>query len=293
MRNTISVIWEKVRRKQDSLPKISSEALLTHTNSEMRRSQNAGSNPASPYLNNNNMRTMVTSDIHGAHKALKEVLELSKFDKENDKLICLGDVADGYPEIIECFEELMSIKNLVYIWGNHDMWMHEWMKDGDIQAYWYNQGGKATYNQYTSRNADYLFKHKNFLEENAVLYLVDDQNRVFVHGGFEYDKPIEETKEESTYYWDRDLWNASFMFRAMNKPMTDYKEIYIGHTATNTIRDPKAQRDYTKPVNNSNVWLMDQGCGFKGKLSLMDIDTKEVWQSQPTAVLYPNYHGRK
>ncbi len=66
------------------------------------------------------MRTFVIGDIHGAYKALVQVLERAGFDYENDKLISLGDVTDGWSETAESIEELMKIKNLVYIKGNHD-----------------------------------------------------------------------------------------------------------------------------------------------------------------------------
>lgn len=41
------------------------------------------------------MRKFVIGDIHGGYKALIEVLVASSFNKEEDQLIVLGDVADG------------------------------------------------------------------------------------------------------------------------------------------------------------------------------------------------------
>ena len=37
-------------------------------------------------------------DIHGAYRALRQCLQRAQFDDENDHLICLGDVCDGWPE---------------------------------------------------------------------------------------------------------------------------------------------------------------------------------------------------
>jgi len=48
------------------------------------------------------MKTFVIGDIHGAYKALIQCLKRSKFDYDRDRLICLGDVVDGYPETKEC-----------------------------------------------------------------------------------------------------------------------------------------------------------------------------------------------
>lgn len=69
-------------------------------------------------------------DIHGAYKALLQCLERSGFDKENDTLIQLGDIADGWSEVYECVEELLSIKNLISIRGNHDMWFKKYLETG-------------------------------------------------------------------------------------------------------------------------------------------------------------------
>ena len=52
------------------------------------------------------MKTFAIGDIHGAYKALVQCLERSKFDYDNDRLIVMGDVVDGYPDVKRCFDEL-------------------------------------------------------------------------------------------------------------------------------------------------------------------------------------------
>ena len=66
------------------------------------------------------MKTFAIGDIHGAHKALLQCIERSGIDKENDVLIFLGDIVDGWPEIPECIDTLLEFKNLIAIRGNHD-----------------------------------------------------------------------------------------------------------------------------------------------------------------------------
>ena len=41
-----------------------------------------------------------------------------------------------------------------------------------------------------------------------------------------------------------------------------------------------------------NVWNVDTGAAFKGKLSAMDLETKEMFQSETVYTLYPNELGR-
>lgn len=66
------------------------------------------------------MKRYVIGDIHGQDEALKEVLNKVRFDYKKDRLIVLGDVADGGVNTYEVIEELLKIKNLIYIIGNHD-----------------------------------------------------------------------------------------------------------------------------------------------------------------------------
>jgi serine/threonine protein phosphatase 1 len=46
------------------------------------------------------------------------------------------------------------------------------------------------------------------------------------------------------------------------------------------------------PMNAANVWNVDTGAAFTGRLSAIDIDTKEVFQSDIVKDLYPNEIGR-
>ena len=97
---------------------------------------------------NSAVRTFVIGDIHGAYRALRQCLDRAVFDYDQDHLICLGDVCDGWPETKECINELLKIKNLTYILGNHDLWALEWMKTGEINSGWRMQGGDATIKSY-------------------------------------------------------------------------------------------------------------------------------------------------
>jgi len=45
-------------------------------------------------------------------------------------------------------------------------------------------------------------------------------------------------------------------------------------------------------MNAINVWNIDTGAAFKGKLSGVNIDTKAVYQSDNLPLLYPNEKGR-
>ena len=45
-------------------------------------------------------------------------------------------------------------------------------------------------------------------------------------------------------------------------------------------------------MNAVNVWNLDTGAGFYGKLTILDIETKEFWQSDVVKAIYPLEQGR-
>jgi serine/threonine protein phosphatase 1 len=64
-----------------------------------------------------------------------------------------------------------------------------------------------------------------------------------------------------------------------------FSEIYIGHT-------PTLYYGTDEPMQGCNVWNLDTGAAFYGKLSIMDINTKQFWQSDVVKDLYPGEVGR-
>lgn len=260
-------------------------------------------------------KTFVIADIHGGYKALLQCLDRSGFDKENDTLICLGDVADGWSEVPECVEELLSIKNLINIKGNHDDWCNQWLQWRIANPMWLNMGGQATYDAYTIYHPDLLEKHQIEFFGKQNDYYIDEQNRGFVHGGFVSRKGLGYDSARSNYFWDRDLWGLAMQadgyYRKgiISDEMSNYtrflnhKEVFIGHTSTGNwnikphypeYNDPNQAKNgrITVPMNRCNVWNLDTGSGWEGKLTIINVDTKEYFQSDFVKDLYPNEKGR-
>lgn len=46
------------------------------------------------------------------------------------------------------------------------------------------------------------------------------------------------------------------------------------------------------PMQGCNVWNVDTGAAFHGKLSCLNVETKEFLQSDIVQTLYPNEKGR-
>jgi len=240
------------------------------------------------------MKKFVIGDIHGSNKALLQVLERSGFDKESDLLISLGDIADGWNEVPECVDTLLSIKNLIAIRGNHDVWCYDWFEMGATPLIWTQQGGKATLDAYVRTGKMTEDSHKAFWK-NQVDWYIDDENRLFIHGGWDYIEGFPQGAKASVNagsiakecHWDRSLLEgARSAFGDKNRPgkfkaLEQFKEIYIGHTAMNG-----------EPKQFGNLWNLDTGAGWNGQLTIMDIDTKEFWQSDNVKELHPDQLGR-
>lgn len=229
------------------------------------------------------MKTFVIGDIHGTHKALVQCLERSGFDCARDRLIALGDVCDGYPDVRQCIDELLKIKNCDYLIGNHDLWALDWATRGIKEDIWLSQGGEHTVASYAGQGMP--LAHVALLK-NAHRWLEWD-NTLFVHGGFDPGRPLSEQSLE-TLVWDRELINAAWQkyLRRENYRYTQFDEIFLGHTPTQLFNS-------SKPLKLCNIWDLDTGAGWAGQLTIMDVHTKKYWQSDPVRSLYQDVVPRR
>ncbi|MEO1011471.1 MAG: metallophosphoesterase [Bacteroidota bacterium] len=239
-------------------------------------------------------RTLAIGDIHSGLRALEQVLQRAEVT-EQDQLIFLGDYVDGWSGAVETVDFLIRLSAThlcIFIRGNHDELCYDWLTKGEDNPLWLQHGGRATLESYQKADVKTLNAHKRFYE-NLEYYHLDTENRLFLHAGFTNLKGIAHEYFKQTFYWDRTLWELA---RSLNpklvrddpsypKRLSHYSEIYIGHTPISKITSPK-------PQNAANVWNIDTGAAFKGALTILDIDSKEYWQSDPVHTLYPGEKGR-
>ena len=240
------------------------------------------------------MRTLVIGDIHGGLRALNQVLERAAVTTE-DQLIFLGDYVDGWSEAVETVNFLIQLRvthECIFLKGNHDELCQNWLKTGSDNPLWLRSGGDATvlsYNNAPDTLRDIHLQFFNQLED----YYLDANNRLFLHAGFTNVNGVGYEYFSKTFYWDRTLWELALSLNPdlredsplYPKRLKHYHEIYIGHT-------PVTRIGKTTPHKASKVWNIDTGAAFKGHLSIIDVDTKEYWQSDPVYTLYPDETGR-
>lgn len=239
-------------------------------------------------------RTLVIGDIHGGLRGLQQVLERANV-APSDRLIFLGDYVDGWSETAQLIDYLIDLESrneCIFILGNHDLWCGRWLEMGATNPVWLAHGGKQTMESYIKTGFLIKDEHRQFFKKLRNYYL-DDQNRLFIHAGFTSMHGVEKEVNQNDFYFDRTLWESARILlhvaedqRSEIQTRLDlYHEIYIGHT-------PTINYGITVPVQAQNLWNVDTGAAFTGKLTLLDIDTKEFWQSDPLPSLYPNEKGR-
>ena len=172
------------------------------------------------------------------------------------------------------------------------MWCEDWLRTGNADSEWLFHGGRSTVESYKAVDTTTRNRHLNFFEQMTDFH-IDERNRLFIHAGFtSMHGPLQEFYA-SNFSWDRTLWETALIMdgRISNdsllfpKRLKLFTEIYIGHT-------PTINYNVDVPMQGCNVWNIDTGAAFFGKLSIIDIDTKQFWQSDKVGSLYPGENGR-
>lgn len=239
-------------------------------------------------------RTFVIGDIHGALRALEQLIGLIQ-PRGGDRLIFLGDYVDGWSQSAEVITYLMKLDkqhNCIFIRGNHDAWCEAWLRGGLRDDVWLFHGGEATIESYERLGTAARKEHLAFFDA-LVNYYVDEHHRLFIHAGFSSMHGPHREPYMTNFSWDRTLWEMALVMDQRipknsliyPKRLLLFNEIYIGHT-------PTTNYDVTVPMQACNVWNVDTGAAFRGRISALDVETKEFLQSDVVMKLYPGERGR-
>jgi serine/threonine protein phosphatase 1 len=188
--------------------------------------------------------------------------------------------------------QLQNTNRCVFMRGNHDELCLQWLRDQKSNKQWLGHGGQSTIDAYKLLDLSARKRHIDFLE-SLQNYYIDAEKRLFVHAGFTNLRGVAFEYFPQLFYWDRTLWETALALHPslpeddINYPkrLLNYTEIYIGHT-------PVTRLEKTVPVNAANVWNIDTGAAYKSPLTILDVNTKNYWQSDNANLLYPAEKGR-
>lgn len=192
----------------------------------------------------------VVGDIHGCYDLLMEKLESINFNKECDRLFCVGDLIDRGPKSYDCLN-LVSEPWFWSVLGNHEIMMLDALRGANEDLWVYNGG--AWFVEY---DFETLKKTANTLIEKmplAIDIMVRGKKVGIIHA------------DVSSGVWgefngERDLWSRKRINSSKNYGDVEGVEyVFVGHTIL--------KESYIK----NNVIYIDTGAFVTGNLQLLNI----------------------
>lgn len=232
-------------------------------------------------------RILAVGDIHGMYDKLISLMDQVQFDPSEDLLVFLGDYIDRGPRSLDCLDYVMDLQQryperVVCLKGNHEsMCSNYYCFDGlkcinpdevtDVQAgfLWERQsnGGKDTMKQFATLADDELQKRLNWMRKLPKCHRVG--NYFFCHAGVYPYYSVDEQSEKEL------LWiRQEFFFRYDGK-----ETIVVGHTPVQKAPFPPYGSTEPKFLENHIIMCDTGACMDGGKLSCVDVLSKNYWQA--------------
>lgn len=121
------------------------------------------------------MRTLVIGDIHGGLRALHQIFERANISTTDRLRIFLGDYVDGWsqsPQVIDFLIALRQTHSCVFIRGNHDELLSEWLSESKDNLTWYQHGGESTVLAYSQLSDATKTRHIAFFAIAKIIFLM-------------------------------------------------------------------------------------------------------------------------
>lgn len=196
-------------------------------------------------------------DIHGCVDSLKDLIDKLPL-RNGDKLIFLGDYIDRGPDSRAVIEKLLELRrsfDCVFLRGNHEWMMLNYVLNGKDYELWMMNGAYATIRSYTDVKK-IPPEHLEFFKDT--IYYHVENGYLFVHAGVRPLIPLEK-QDAFDLVWIRDEFIYS------EEPLVGFKVIF-GHTPFRDVF-----------VSHDKIGI-DTGCVYGGKLTAFRIDDNRVFQ---------------
>ena len=204
-------------------------------------------------------RLIAIGDIHGHNLALQALLSHIAPGKD-DIIVTLGDYINRGPDSREVIETLLKLQDqcqLIPILGNHEEMMLDSRDDCHAEQRWRYQGGDAALQSYGDNAGvgQIPQTHWRFLSECRPYY--ETENFIFTHANYCWYSALDQQPSSLLRWLSLD--------ESEPQQHVSGKTVMLGHT-------PGTIRDY------GFCCCIDTGCGFDGRLTAMDVNSKETWQ---------------
>ncbi len=214
-------------------------------------------------------RIIAIGDIHGCSVALRGLLEAIA-PSEEDLLIPLGDTVDRGPDargVIEILLDLRKRCQLVPLLGNHEEMMLAALVDGIPPEPWLQVGGMATLDSYDfCGNFEVIpTTHLEFIASFAPYF--ESASHFCIHANYAADQPLGEQTARLSRWTSLD--------QQLPPAHQSGKVAIVGHTA-----DTEG-----KILSLPHLKCLDTYCYGGGWLTAMELDSGEIWQTDPQGQL--------
>jgi serine/threonine protein phosphatase 1 len=209
--------------------------------------------------------TYAIGDIHGSSMLLLIMLERIKdhADGREHRIITLGDYCDRGPDSKTVYDILMARPDIITLRGNHEE-MFLAASDGRFGEvnHFMSNGGDATCKSFGVKGPHQVpQKYLDWIENNT-RYWFEDELRVYVHAGVNWNIPEMEKQNRLHLTWMREP------FLSHTEPM--FKYIVHGHTHTHP-RKLMAQAEVLE--NRCNL---DTGAYYTGIMTCAVFDSTQA-----------------
>jgi RNA ligase len=205
---------------------------------------------------------LVVGDVHGCFDELKELMDTVGFNKDEDVLVCVGDLIDRGPKIKEVIDLVRSLPRFFSVMGNHEEKMLRLFRGSPVKI---AHGLQKTVDSFGGKIPEEV---ADWVRKFPLILRVPDG--YVVHGGFDPLKlPEEQNKADCIYmryygganYFDSQGGTLWYKLWPQESP-----RVFFGH-------DPHPDG----PCYN-NIFHLDGGCVFGNYL--------KGWWSKDKIVYY-------
>ncbi|MEW6187263.1 MAG: metallophosphoesterase family protein [Thermodesulfobacteriota bacterium] len=199
-------------------------------------------------------------DIHGCYPKLLKLMEKIPLDPQKDLLIFMGDYIDRGEQSREVMNYLLRLKselsNLVFLLGNHESMLLDYLQGGNINPFLMN-GGKKTLDSYFGENKQISYEdprnifpgdHVEFLKSLVPYHEAGDY--IFVHAGLREGVPLEGQDLFDLLWIREEFYFSTFDFG---------KTVIFGHTP------------FQKPFIYKKKIGIDTGAVYGNKLTCVEL----------------------
>lgn len=203
-------------------------------------------------------RTLIVGDVHGCFDELMELLEKVTYNKSNDRLIFVGDLINKGPSSLKVLEWVKE-DGCEVLMGNHELGFVHYVENPNPDF--------TAFVKLEEQMGESFNKWGEWMKE---LPLYIDEDFIVVHGGVVPGFSLDNTPAHlitRIRTWDGCGENMNNKENpAWYDLYSENKLVVYGHWAAQGLR-----------VEENTIGL-DSGCCWGGKLSLLHLETREVFQ---------------